>query len=73
MSCKYCKTKHMTKSGIGHGEDMVVHDGVESCEPISASIWNDAVLNIETSVDNLYAAIKINYCPKCGEKLESEN
>lgn len=68
--CVYCKPVHKTSSGeLAHGEQMVVKDGIESCEYISVCVWTDGRLVIETGVDDLYATIKIDYCPKCGSKL----
>lgn len=68
--CIYCTPKHYTSSGeLAHGEDMVNNDGIDSFGDISACIWRDGVLHIETKVDNLYASIKIRYCPKCGQDL----
>ena len=68
--CKYCKPTHTTSSGeLAHGEDMVVKDGIESCGDISVCIWKDGTINIETGVDNLYATIKIKYCPICGLRV----
>ena len=71
--CKYCEPKHCTESGeLAHGEEMIINDGIESDGDISACIWKDGVLNIETEVDDLYAAIHINYCPICGKKLQDK-
>lgn len=71
--CKYCKPIHKTSAGeLSHGDELINDDGINANGGISACIWVDKTINIETPIDNLYAVIKIKYCPMCGSKLTDQ-
>ena len=67
MSCEYCKSEEK------HGEDIASYENADYCEPITVCIWEDGMMHIETEVDNLYASIKIKYCPMCCEAVDDES
>lgn len=60
--CKYCESSEL--------KDMFDRKKNMSSGDISAYVSREeGLIRIETSVDNLYANIDINYCPKCGDCL----
>lgn len=65
MECQYCVGTHRVKNGsIGHGEELT-----KCNSSISVTVWTDGYLNIETNIDNVCAAVEIQYCPMCGKKI----
>lgn len=68
--CKFCSPLHRIENDEpAHGDEMVVLNGVDACGNISVTVWKDGKLVIETGVDDLYAVIDADYCPKCGAKI----
>lgn len=67
--CKYCQPNYKTiPVGTAHGEQLVIIGGTQSNRGMSVHIWNGGILNIEAPADDLYAVIKIKYCPMCGRQ-----
>ncbi len=68
--CKFCKPNHKTVDGKAvHGDDLISDDGIGANGGMSACIWFDGTLNIETPIDNVFAVIPIKYCPVCGLRV----
>lgn len=73
--CNYCR---MTALGYGGGEAFVSRSDDLFGVPVDVDqrIFPDAVMELYIGIggaDILCERMKINYCPMCGRKLESED
>ena len=57
--CKYCSSTPEKLRGKEIYKD----------NSFTVYIWDSKTLMVETDIDDMYSAIKIKYCPKCGREL----
>ena len=65
--CEYCDSKIGRDNKRGKELTSIKKDDYS----MKAYMWGDN-LEIDTSIDDFFGSIKINYCPKCGRKLRGK-